>query len=387
MFRKKYKGSVAIMLVVIGLLVLAIIAIVFVFAYIGDRMGAMSGSGMITGNKVDCSGVASLSADQYQWVKDAASKYLGGDEAALIALIQVESGWSPNAVNSSSSAAGLGQFITKTARGFPEFVGGDDKHGIAWPAGQVYDDPSSNSSDARFDQKRSIYATAHLLGGMIQKYGSLGDAYEYGYHTHGNGDAATVAAAQQARKKLEDIYNSLKTKGCTQVGGTGNSSGQGCGNVPIFKQCDSQWGSNSYACGGTSICSSGCGITSAAMVLKFYGKNVDPATMAQDAMANGGRVSCIGTDHNWFPKVAKEYGLQDENNISWDRAMTLLKQGKPIIVSGQGPRPFSSGGHFIVLTCYNSDGTIAVNDPAHTDTNYSESLLKQYQHFITAMYP
>lgn len=184
-------------------------------------------------------------------------------------------------------------------------------------------------------------------------------------------------------------------KGMVGIGSNPNlgsalPQGAGCNNVPIFKQCDSRWGGNSYNCGTTTICSSGCGVTAAAMVLSFYGKNVDPAIMAQDSMDHGYRACGSGTSHGFFPYVAKEYGLKDENGISWSRAMDLLKQGKPIIVSGIGSPPFTSHGHFIVLTCYNSDGTISVNDPAggaKRDTSYPESHIQSYQHFVTAIYP
>ena len=170
-------------------------------------------------------------------------------------------------------------------------------------------------------------------------------------------------------------------------GSAGNQSTIGCNNVPSYKQCDSAWGSTSYNCGSTTICSSGCGVTAAAMVLSFYGKNVDPAMMAQDSLSAGYRECNKGTSHGFFPYIAGKYGLQDENGISWSRAMELLKQGKPIIISGKGPIPFTSGGHYIVLTCYNSDGTISVNDSAHPDASYPESQLKAYEHFITAIYP
>jgi hypothetical protein len=365
----------------------AIILMVGFFGIFGYLTGnSFGGQGVRGSNQVDCSGVATLTNEQYQWVKDASGKYLGGDEAALIALIQIESGWNPNAQNPSSSAAGLGQFVTDTARGFPEFTGGDDKHGTVWPAGNVYDDPSSHPDDARFDAKRSIYATAHLLGGMIQKYGSLGEAYEKGYH--GGNTPEQIAEAKKGRQRLEEMYQKLLNNGgCQQIGGL--ASGYGCNNVPKFKQCDNQWAGSSYNCGDATICSSGCGVTATAMVLRFYGKDVDPELMAQKSLQYGTRVCGSGTGHDFFPKIAQEYGLKNENDISWDRAMTLLKQGRPIIVSGQGQKPFTSGGHFVVMTCYNNDGTIAVNDPfggSDRDINYSEYTIHSQQHFLTAIY-
>jgi hypothetical protein len=321
-----------------------------------------------TGAGYDCSGVAQVPAEYMPWVKDAAAKYLGGDEAALISLIQVESGWNAKASSGSSSAAGLGQFISKTARGFPEFVGGNDKHGKTWPAGQVYDNPDTNSGDARFDPERSIYATAHLLSGMIGKYGNFGDAYEKGYH--GGSTPDQIAEAKKARGKLDDIYNTLTKNGGCKATTAAGPNGVGCGNVPLFKQCDSKWGSIQYGnCSGKStICSSGCGVTSAAMVLKFYNKNVDPSIIM-----NGKYHACgLGTSYNYFPDIAKQYGLQYKSISNINQAEDYLKQGKPVIAvmhaegvnkgTGVCPKTFTGAGHFIVLTCINGNA-ISINDP------------------------
>lgn len=152
------------------------------------------------------------------WVSDAAGKYLRGDQAVLIALIQTESSWNPDASAPGSSAAGLGQFVTATARGYKEFVGGDDKNGTVWPAGTIYDNPDSQPSDARFDPKRSIYAAAHKFGADMRRHNhSPETAYIESYHTHRNEEQ--LRAAQAGAKRLMDAYNKLRAGGdCT--GGT-----------------------------------------------------------------------------------------------------------------------------------------------------------------------
>jgi len=173
------------------------------------------------------------------------------------------------------------------------------------------------------------------------------------------------------------------------AGPTGTPTGMGCGSVPLFLQGDPQWGGDPYgSCSGLStIKSSGCGITSAAMVLAGFGKSVDPKMMADTSAANGYRVCGAGTSYGFFPFIAKQYGLRDENGIGWSRAMELLKNGTPVIAAGQGSAPFTGGGHFIVMTCYNSDGTISVNDPARGIASYTEDIISSQQHFLTAIYP
>jgi hypothetical protein len=218
----------------IGCVLIVIVGLALFSKLQGPNLGP--GDGSLTGGQVDCSGVASLTTDQYQWVKDASSKYLKSDEAALIALIQIESSWNPNSTNN-GKATGLGQFMPKTARGFPEFVGGDDKHGINWPAGTVYDISTGHPDDARFDPKRAIYATAHLLGGQMNKYGNLGDAYEQGYHSFCT-DPTTSCDNQKkeaaaGRARLEKVYNDLTNGGGCKISGTYAGSGTYCGVVNV----------------------------------------------------------------------------------------------------------------------------------------------------------
>ncbi|HEY1074677.1 MAG TPA: NlpC/P60 family protein [Patescibacteria group bacterium] len=186
---------------------------------VGENVAGSDGrvaAGSGTGSTSDCSGVASVPTDLRSHVRDAAQKHLGGDEAALIALIQIESSWVVTAKSSGSSAAGLGQFTNPTARDYKEFVGGSDNVGITWAGGVVYDSPSEHSDDARFDAKRSIYATAHKLKVELTRFGTLEQAYIEGYHTHTT--AAQLAEAQAGAARLMDAYKALKNGGgCTST--------------------------------------------------------------------------------------------------------------------------------------------------------------------------
>ena len=56
--------------------------------------------------------------------------------------------------------------------------------------------------------------------------------------------------------------------------------------------------------------------------------------------------------------------MKGGHKLSWERAMTLLKQGTPLIMSGKGKLPFSKGGHYIVVTGFGPNNTLLVNDPA-----------------------
>lgn len=360
--------------ILVGLLGIGLFLIPFIglSALVGKKMNQDVG---LSGSNINCSDVKNVSAEWLGYVADAANLYLKGDQAALVALIQIESSWNPKAENNESSARGLGQFIDRTARGYKEFVGGDDDPrddwpgpSKTWPAGKIYDNPSYNEhpDDARFDPKRSIYAAGHLLGGHLKDYpGSVGDAYEFGYH--GGSTAEQKAEAKEGRGRLMEAYTELLNGGgCKEAEIIAGNEGipTAPGKVPYYSQHDRRWGGQSYGCGNTTIASSGCGVTAAAMVLKYYGKNVTPIEMAAFSLSKGYRACGAGTSHMFFSRIAKEYNLKGGHKISWERAMTLLKQGTPLIMSGKGKFPFSEGGHFIVVTGFGPNNTLLVNDPA-----------------------
>ncbi|QQG49743.1 MAG: M23 family metallopeptidase [Candidatus Berkelbacteria bacterium] len=172
-----------------------------------DKGGQTAGA-TACGNAIDFV----KNAEYLPWVGNASAIYLKGDQAVLIALIQTESSWNPKASAKGSSAAGLAQFVTGTASGYPEFVGGNDKHGTTWDGGKVYPNPDEHPDDARFDPERSIYAAAHKFGADMKKYKDDPEqAYIEGYHTHKND--AQLKEAQAGAKRMMDAYNKLKSGG------------------------------------------------------------------------------------------------------------------------------------------------------------------------------
>lgn len=207
-------------------IIIAVLALIFFtfaivyYAVFGQLFNMDKPAGNGTGT--NCAGSIDYVKDpQYLvWVKDAASKYLGGDEAILVALIQTESSWNPKNGAPTSSARGLGQFIDGSARGWPELTGGDDKHGLIWPGGKIYDKPTfeSHPDDARYDAKRSIYAAAHYFGLSMERYNNDPvQAYMKGYHTFKND--AQEAEAKKGSDRMMETYNKLTNSGnCSQTG-------------------------------------------------------------------------------------------------------------------------------------------------------------------------
>lgn len=59
--------------------------------------------------------------------------------------------------------------------------------------------------------------------------------------------------------------------------------------IPFFSQRDSRWSNNQLgSCSGTTIGSTGCAVTSMAMLLSYKGANVDPSKLNSWLKSNGG---------------------------------------------------------------------------------------------------
>ena len=129
--------------------------------------------------------------------------------------------------------------------------------------------------------------------------------------------------------------------------------------VPYFSQCDSRWGSDKLGGDGSTICSQGCALTSAAMVMAYYGVDTDPKRL-NNAIGRAGydanyyiywsavRNTCHDEVNKieYFPGTVKPFDTTVLN--------THLDSGHPVIVN--------VGGHFVVVTG-RSDGTYYINDP------------------------
>ncbi len=171
------------------------------------------------------------------------------------------------------------------------------------------------------------------------------------------------------------------------AGTTAPITGSGTNGVPYFSQRDYADVAYTTACDGATISSSGCGPTSAAMVLRFYGVETDPIAVADSFATGGFRICNSGTSWSAFggAAIVKDNGLTGENiyegSESTDPSSTIqaeitahLVASEPILIS-VGPSTFTSSGHFMVLTGDNGDGTFALNDPNSGETSVDKTYL------------
>ena len=134
--------------------------------------------------------------------------------------------------------------------------------------------------------------------------------------------------------------------------------------LTYYSQLDNRWRYNMYSSVGDSsqtIGTSGCGPTSAAMVVSSIKGNITPDSMANLYVNYGYRSANQGTYWSAFKWTADVFNIGYSECYKLDDAVAKLKDNNYIIAScNQGL--FTYGGHFIVLTGVEGD-YIKVYDP------------------------
>lgn len=134
--------------------------------------------------------------------------------------------------------------------------------------------------------------------------------------------------------------------------------------LTYYSQIDSRWKDKMYSSVGNSsqtIGTSGCGPTSAAMVVTACKGTITPDQMADLFVKYGYRSANNGTYWSAFRAVADEFNIGYTETTDIQRALQLL-QSNNYVVASCGNGLFTTGGHFIVLTELNGD-VITVYDP------------------------
>lgn len=146
-----------------------------------------------------------------------------------------------------------------------------------------------------------------------------------------------------------------------------------CQGPTYYSQADSRWANKPYTSTNNktqTIKSSGCGPTSAAMIVSSSKGAILPTTMAKLFVDNGYRTANNGTAWSAYSFVADFFDFKEYYTTNdFDKAMDYLgtdknKDGNPdyYIIASCGSGLFTSGGHYIVLADLD-DSTITVYDP------------------------
>ena len=134
--------------------------------------------------------------------------------------------------------------------------------------------------------------------------------------------------------------------------------------LTYYNQTDSRWANHQYSSIGDSsqtIGTSGCGPTSAAMVVTATRGAITPDEMGDLFVRYGYRSASNGTYWSAFRAVADEFDIGYQETSSLDTAVNLVRNNNYVIVSCANGL-FTTGGHFIVIVGIDGD-TLKIYDP------------------------
>jgi hypothetical protein len=138
------------------------------------------------------------------------------------------------------------------------------------------------------------------------------------------------------------------------------------------------WGNKVHQCSGWSddhtYAQAGCGITSMAMIARYYGTNIDPYQMGGEFCSLTGSLG-VGSKSSGADSVytvaQKIMGMSAHKilNPSLDQIISTVKQYGPTLTEGD-PCFGSSHGHFVVIAGYDGSNFI-LNDPSSSSRGLS----------------
>lgn len=208
------------------------------------------------------------------------------------------------------------------------------------------------------DDNREWASTLRSAGDWYKLYGIKGGALDFSGATSG-GFYISDLIINAENLQIPDNDSSMPIVYMAQSGGQPWSS------IPF---------------GGGTIATSGCSVTSFAMVASFLRSDVDSSgwiypsdvvSAISQKYGNYNHFYVDGSGQSWdiFSALANIYGIEC-NMISSASIVAELATGHPVIMSCK-PGEFTSSGHFIVLTGITDDGYITVNDPNAGHAAYS----------------
>lgn len=134
--------------------------------------------------------------------------------------------------------------------------------------------------------------------------------------------------------------------------------------LTYYNQTDSRWRNHSYTSIGDSsqtIGTSGCGPTSAAMIVTAIRGTITPPEMGDLFVEYGYRSANSGTYWSAFRWVADVFDIEYQETSNLNTAINLVRNNNYVVVS-VGNGLFTTGGHFIVIVGIDGD-TLKIYDP------------------------
>lgn len=185
-----------------------------------------------------------------------------------------------------------------------------------------------------------------------------------------NDEAVYQRQIEEARKQIESFKSFVQSTGANVIGANAFGGGEGGW---YMSQRDSRWAGMRMGDSPESILDVGCFITSIAMIMKFYGADYTPATIASNPkyFAGGSGSACFP---NSYPSAYAcspanfngSWAGKSYHNISYSQIDSYLSKNVPIVAGVRG------SSHYIVLK-KGSGGNYIMNDPIYgPDKNVSD---------------
>ena len=170
-----------------------------------------------------------------------------------------------------------------------------------------------------------------------------------------------VSAEQEVESEDFELQGEIAYEGSSEYPNIslGNYTG-----LTYYNQTDNRWRNHIYSSIGDSsqtIGTSGCGPTSAAMVVTAIKGTITPGTMGDLFVQYGYRSANSGTYWSAFRWTADVFDIGYQECSSLDTAVDLVRNNNYVIVS-VGNGLFTTGGHFIVIVGIDGD-TLKIYDP------------------------
>ena len=288
--------------------------------------------------------------------------------AGLIGNFRWESGMDPTNTNS-SGAHGIAQWLDSS--GSPRRTGLTE---FAQKIGQENeDDLAVQLQYVLYEFRNGEQAAAADLKAQTTVEGATGSVF-YKYERAGD---STLPDRVKLAQEVFDQYRGAGADGSVGVPpGSDGCASTGPGQdtkyldgFTVYSQYDSAWKDKPYS--SSTIGDSGCGPSAMAMIITaLTGKQVTPVETANYAASQGLYIPGAGSSWSIAPVLAAHWGLNAipiGSNI--DKITATLQSGGLVITSGQGPLPFTSGGHYLVIRGATADGKWLIGDSAHSDTS------------------
>ena len=224
---------------------------------------------------------------------------------------------------------------------------------------------------------------------------SLGGIFAiYAYYKNGPlgkvGDLLFGSTSSQvSSEKASDCATNPTDYGCqapnitTGISNVYDPTSNGENGVPYFQQTDSRYHHVQIPPFTKTIGYMGCCFTSAAMVLRYYNKPVDPVIIGQlEASWPDSHTGNLAYFDVLDRDLANKYGLKAVSlGTDWGSIESYLEDNKPVLTHGKGGKPYSSGGHCVVFSSYDkaTDSIYVLNPaPGLGMGFYPVSVLKKY---------